>query len=310
MHHSNLQSRIANLQSPTLTGYCLQVSGFTIVRNATLLDFPLEASIRSLLPGVDELVVNVGASEDDTLARVRAIVDPRIRVIESTWDPSQGPAMLAVETERARAACRHPWGMYIQADEVLESGGARRLRETITAVDADPAVEGVLVEYLHFYGGFDTVAINRRWYRRECRAIRLDPTLDIHSFRDAQGFRVGAADRRIRTARSGVRMHHYGWARPAWALAAKRRTDNEIYHWRGKMDQQRPLLPWFPGIRPFTGEHPPEVREWIAARAVGDRLVTAPRFEREHLRLLASNAVERLTGWRPFEYRNYTLVGR
>ena len=142
------------------------VSGFTIVKNATLLDFPLEASIGSLLPGVDELVVNVGASDDDTMDRVRAIGDPRIRIIESTWDPSAGHAMLAVETARAMAACRHPWGIYIQADEVLADGGAVRLREQAVRHHDNPRVEGITVDYLHFYGGFDTVAINRRWYRR------------------------------------------------------------------------------------------------------------------------------------------------
>ena len=31
----------------------MEISGFTIVRNATILDFPLEASIRSLLPVVN-----------------------------------------------------------------------------------------------------------------------------------------------------------------------------------------------------------------------------------------------------------------
>ena len=96
-----------------------QISGFTLVRNATLLDFPVEASIRSLLPVVTELVVNVGTSDDDTLDRVRSIDDPRIRVIESTWDRARGPAMLADETQRAMAACRFAWGMYIQADEVF-----------------------------------------------------------------------------------------------------------------------------------------------------------------------------------------------
>ncbi len=288
----------------------LLLSGFTIVRNASRLDFPLEASLRSLLPAVDELVVNVGRSEDDTLERVRAIADPRIRILETTWDPSQGPAMLAEETNRAMAACRHPWGVYIQADEVLGAGGAERLRDVIARVDADSGVEGVLVDYRHFYGGFDTVAMNRRWYRRECRAVRLGPLAGIHSFRDAQGFRVGPGDRRIRAVTSGAVMHHYGWARPAWALAAKRAADNEIYHWRGKMDQQRPLLPWFPGLAAFTGAHPAEVRDWIAARRSDDPMVAAPRFDREHLRLRLSNLVERLTGWRPFEYRNYTLVRR
>lgn len=286
------------------------VSGFTIVKNATLLDFPLEASIGSLLPGVDELVVNVGTSDDDTLERVRAIGDFRIRILESHWDASVGHAMLAVETARAMAACRHPWGLYIQADEVLADGGALRLRGQVTQHDGNRQVEGIAVEYLHFYGGFDTVAINRRWYRREVRAVRLDPALAIHSFRDAQGFRVAESDRRIRAAASDVVMHHYGWARPAWALAAKRAADNTIYHWRGKMDQDRPLLPWFPGIRRFVGQHPAAIRSWIDARRSDEQLITPARFEREHLRLRVSNAVERLTGWRPFEYRNYTLVAR
>lgn len=286
------------------------VSGFTLVRNATLLDFPLEGSIASVLPGVDELVVNVGRSDDDTRDRVAAIGDPRLRIVESEWDPGMGPAMLSHETARAMAACRHPWGIYIQADEVLEDGGAARLRQVIAGVHADPGVEGVLVDYWHHYGGFDQVAVNRRWYRREVRAVRLDPALAIHSYRDAQGFRVGPADRRIRAVASAVRMHHYGWARPAWALRAKRAADNAIYHWRGKMDQDRPLLPWFPGIRPFDGTHPEPVRAWLRDRATSEPLVADPAFAREHIRIRCSNLVERLTGWRPFEYRNYTLVTR
>lgn len=288
--------------------HTVPVSGFTIVRNATLLDFPLEASLWSVLPGVDELVVNVGASDDDTRERVARVGDARIRIVDSTWDATLGPAMLSTETARAMAACRHDWGIYIQADEVLADGGAVELRRQIGEHRDHPRVEGLAVDYLHFYGGFAQVAVNRRWYRREVRAVRLDAASAVHSFRDAQGFRVGAAHRRIRAVASGVRMHHYGWARPAWALAAKRTADNAIYHWRGKMDQERPLLPWFPGIERFTGLHPAPVREWIAAREHQEPLVAPARFAREHLRLRASNLVERWTGWRPFEYRNYTLV--
>ena len=62
----------------------------------------------------------------------------------------------------------------------------------IERCDADPRVEGILVDYRHFYGGFDTVARNRKWYRREVRAMRLGRDVDVHSFRDAQGFRVGS----------------------------------------------------------------------------------------------------------------------
>ena len=286
----------------------MEISGFTIVRNATVLDFPLEASIRSLLGVVSELVVNVGASEDDTRERVVAIGDPRIRILDTTWDCSRGPAMLAQETQRAMAACRHPWGIYIQADEVLADGGAEALRDVILARDNDARVEGVLVRYRHFYGGFDTVASNRSWYRRETRAVRLGRAHQVHSFRDAQGFRVGPSDRRIRSAPSAAIVHHYGWARPTWALAAKRSEDLAIYPWRRDQDPTRPLLPWFPGITRFSAAHPTVVQPWVAQRRSDTRLIEPTRWQPHHALFLLSELVERATGWRPFEYRNYVTV--
>lgn len=54
------------------------ISGFTFIRNGVELAFPFEASIRSLLPLVDEFVVAVGKGSDDTLARVFApLATPR-----------------------------------------------------------------------------------------------------------------------------------------------------------------------------------------------------------------------------------------
>ena len=44
------------------------ISGFTFIRNGVELGFPFEASIRSLLPLVDEFVVAVGKGSDDTVA--------------------------------------------------------------------------------------------------------------------------------------------------------------------------------------------------------------------------------------------------
>lgn len=284
----------------------MQISGFTIVRNATRLDFPLEASLRSLLPVVNELVVNVGASDDDTLDRVCAIGDPKLRVLQTTWDPGRGTAMLADETQRAMEACQSSWGIYIQADEVFADHGAEHLRAAIERCDGDPRVEGVLVDYRHFYGGFDTVARNRKWYRREVRALRLDPRRDIHSYRDAQGFRVGPDHRRIRVVAGGAVMCHYGWARPVWALTTKRSNDIALDPEHRSGLAARPLLPWFPGIEAFRGEHPAVVRDWIAARRTGDQLIAPRRFEPHHLRLYASQVIEQLTGWRLFEFRNYT----
>jgi hypothetical protein len=286
----------------------VEISGFTIVRNATRLDFPLEASLRSVLPVVNELIVNVGASEDDTAERVYAIGDPKLRVLQTTWDPRRGPAMLADETQRAMAGCRSPWGIYIQADEVFADGGAERVRAVIERCDADPRVEGILVDYQHFYGGFDTVARNRKWYRREVRAVRLGRDVDVRSFRDAQGFRVGPDQRHIRAVSSGAVMHHYGWARPDWALQAKWLENQSRHLGEGAPNDVLSRLPWIPGIEPFTGQHPAAMREWIAARRTAAPLIAPRRFDRQHVRLHASRLIERLTGWRPFEFRNYDEV--
>jgi hypothetical protein len=286
----------------------VKISGFTIVRNAIKLDFPVEASIRSILPVCDEVVVNVGRSEDETLDLVRSIADPRIRILETEWDMTRRNTVLGAETLRAMRACTCPWGIYIQADEVLHEAGAAELAAAMRDHDADPRVEGLLVQYLHFYGGFQTVATHRRWYRREVRAVRLDPALDIRPYQGAQGFRVGPEHRRIRARLTGARMFHYGWARPAQALREKRELGKTMYPWRNA-DERLPLLAWIPGIRPFEGDHPTAAREWIAGRFEDPERVIAPRrFRWHHVRYYISGWIERLTGVRVFEFRNYTIV--
>jgi hypothetical protein len=285
-----------------------KVSGFTIVRNAVQLDFPLEASIGSILPICDEVVVNVGRSSDETLALVRSIADPKVRILETEWDMTLQDTVLSLETQRAMGACRHPWGVYIQADEVLHEEGAERLRRAIEQHDSDEAVEGLLVDYLHFYGGFDTVATHRRWYRREVRAVRLEARWDVRSHEGAQGFRVGPEHRRIRARTTGALMFHYGWARPARALHQKRELDKPLYP-RRRADPSLPLLPWIPGLRRFTGMHPKTARAWLESRRHDpERVIEPRRFRWRYLRYYISGAIERLTGVRVFEFRNYTLI--
>jgi hypothetical protein len=286
----------------------VKISGFTIVRNAIRLDFPIEASIRYILPICDEVVVNVGRSEDETLELVRSISDPKLRIIETEWDMSRRNSVLGLETHRAMQACRYPWGVYIQADEVLHERGGQELASSIQRYDSDPRVEGLLVRYIHFYGGFDTVATHRRWYRREVRAVRLAPELDIRPYQGAQGFRVGPAQRKIRARLTNAEMFHYGWARPSRALKEKRELGRTLYPWRDA-SESRPLLAWIPGIRRFTGTHPGVAHDWIEARRHDPERVIAPRqFRWRFLRYYISGAIERATGVRVFEFRNYTIV--
>jgi len=103
-------------------------------------------------------------------------------------------------------------------------------------------------------------------------------------------------------------MHHYGWARPAWALRSKREQDRIIYDTERQKDPERSLLPWFPGLRPFTDQHPAPVAEWIAARRSREQLIEAPKWNGKDAIARVTFALERVSGWRPFEFRNYTLV--
>jgi hypothetical protein len=286
------------------------LSGFTLVRNAVKIDFPIVPAIRSVLEVCDEVVVNVGKSEDETRDLVASIGDPRVRILDTVWDFTKRNTMLSIETQRAMDACRGSWGIYIQADEVLHERGAHILKEKVAEWDDDERVEGLLVKYLHFYGGFDHIAANRRWYRREVRCIRLGK--DIRPYQGAQGFRVGPGYRKIRARPTDAEMFHYGWARPAKAIREKREISKTIYPWVKKQlekELQTSALDWIPLLKPFTGLHPRAATEWIRERAHDPDRVVGPRdFKLQHVRLYISDWIERLTGARVFEFRNYKVV--
>jgi hypothetical protein len=286
------------------------LSGFTLVRNAVKLDFPIVPAIRSVLEVCDEVVVNVGKSEDETRDLVASVRDPRVRILDTEWDFTKKNIMLSIETQRAMDACRGSWGIYIQADEVLHERGAHTLKERVAEWDADARVEGLLVRYLHFYGGFDRIATSRRWYRREVRCIRLGR--DIRPYQGAQGFRVGPDYRKIRARPTDAEMFHYGWARPARAIKEKHEISKTIYPWsaeRSGKEQARGSLEWIPLLREFAASHPAAAREWIAARTHDpDRVIGPARFKPEHIRFYISDWIERLTGARVFEFRNYEVV--
>jgi len=99
----------------------MKISGFTFCRNMVRYDYPIIESIRSILPIVDEFIVNVGRCDDGTLELVRSIGDPKIRIIQSVWDETlrTGGLIYSQQTNIALAACTGDWAFYLQADEVV-----------------------------------------------------------------------------------------------------------------------------------------------------------------------------------------------
>ena len=106
----------------------MKISGFTIVRNAVKFNYPVVASISSILPICDEFIVNVGDSEDGTLELIRSIDSPKIRIIQNQWDMSQGSEVLSQQTNLALKECRGDWAFYLQSDEVIHEDDLNKLK--------------------------------------------------------------------------------------------------------------------------------------------------------------------------------------
>ena len=58
----------------------MKVSAFTFIKNGQVLGYPFLQSIKSVLPIVDEFVINVGESEDDTLALIESISSAKLEL--------------------------------------------------------------------------------------------------------------------------------------------------------------------------------------------------------------------------------------
>ena len=152
----------------------MKISGFTFVRNGNSLGYPFVPAIRSLLPLCDEIIVNVPRSTDDTLESVKAIGDPKIKILETEWDDNArtGGLVLSHHTNLALEQCSGDWCVYIQADEVLHEDSISAMRSAMERELNNPAVQGLIVDYTHFYGSYWTQTAGFGWYAQEVRVVR------------------------------------------------------------------------------------------------------------------------------------------
>ena len=290
----------------------MKVTGFTFVRNAVRYDYPVVESIRSILPMCDEVVVAVGNSEDATWELVKSIPSDKIRIIETVWDDSlrEGGQVLAVETQKAFEAIDPDtdWAFYIQADEVIHE----RYREGILAAmerwKDHEEVEGLLFNYLHFYGSYDYVGESFRWYRREIRIVRNRK--DIFSYRDAQGFRKGEGEK-LRVKLLDAYVYHYGWVKPPAAMQAKQLNFNRYWHddeWVNRNIASADEFDYtgIDALRHFEGSHPAVMEARIQRQNWKfDHDISHNQFK---IKEKVLRWIEQHTGYRIGEYRNYRVI--
>jgi glycosyltransferase involved in cell wall biosynthesis len=240
-----------------------QLSGFTFLRNAVMLGFPFEASIRSILPIVDEFVVVIGQSDDDTLNRVLSINSPKIRVIQTIWNEkmTQKGFVYAQQKMIAQYACLGDWVFYLEADEIIHEQDHANILEHIKKHHANLKVEAFVFDYYHFYGSPEWIAISPAWYRRECRILRNT----IRSFApDGQYWVVMERNRRGRHPYGvliNAPVYHYGHVRPTKKMNLKLEKNSKYWdkihlsHDYRNVDIQ--------ALKRFSGTHPKYIQEWL-----------------------------------------------
>jgi glycosyltransferase involved in cell wall biosynthesis len=243
------------------------ISGFTFIRNGVELGFPFEASIRSLLPLVDEFVVVVGQSNDDTLARVNAIGSPKIRIIETIWNERMADRGFVYAQQKmiAQYACTGDWAFYLEGDELVHEAELANIRASVDQHHANPAVEALVFDYFHFYGTPEFVANSPAWYRRECRLIRNT----IRSYApDGQYWLITSNHKKPRNAQAALanaHIYHYGWVRSNEAMQKK--LDQVSKFWSHGAPTVRYSQFDAKVLQPFTGTHPELIKPWLESSA-------------------------------------------
>ena len=286
----------------------VSISGFTFIRNGVDLGFPFEASIRSLLPLVDEFVVAVGAGLDDTLARVRAIGDPKIRIVETFWNERMADRGFVYAQQKmiAQYSCTGDWAFYLEGDEVVHEQDLTVIRASIEKHHSNPSVEALVFDYHHFYGSPDWVSISPGWYRRECRLIRNT----IRSYApDGQYWLVTTDHKKGRNpqaALANAHIYHYGWIRRNEDMQKK--LDQVSKYWATAATQVHYSKFDRRALSAFTGSHPAIVKQWLANEAeqvlrLDPDYTPTKKEDKYHL----MRKIETLTGF-DFSRKHFKLV--
>ena len=301
-----------------------KISGFSLVRNGIKFEYPFLESWRSLLPLVDELVINVGVSEDSTLDVARGFAQQegqgKVKIIETHWpvddlQKKKSGLILSEQTNLILDHCTHRWCFYLQADEVLHEDDDGVIRQSIHSAMTKKC-EAVVFEYQHFYGSYNVIQKTRSSYRREIRII--DRLCGARSVGDAQSFRkpnaAGALTEKLTAVLSPARVFHYGWVRTPQAMKEKTVFMDQLYH-GDPVDQtglphtgQNFKYKRFWGLREYQGTHPQVMKNRIQSKGWTWDLKSSPFvFTLTDFKKVVLDTLERFTGYRAFEFKNYKV---
>ena len=206
----------------------INLFGFTLLRNGVKYDYSFKESLLSLAPIVQKVYLALDPGTDTSESEIKKL--PFVKIIPSVWDMTLKKGyVLSVETNKALEALRadhqadkNAWGIYLQGDEVLHEDDYEILKRDIEEAHRN-GCDAISFRYLHFWQTHHHIAISKRWYPTEIRALKLDSK--IESWGDAQGFRLYH-----KVFNSEARIYHYGHVREQSSYVEKMRDMGSLYY--------------------------------------------------------------------------------
>ena len=241
----------------------MKVSAFTFIKNGQLLGYPFIQSIKSILPIVDEFIINVGLGEDNTLDEIKKINDPKIRIIQSHWNDNMKDRGFVYGQQKmvAQYNCTGDWAFYIEGDEIYHENDLDRIYMSMKEHLNNSNVEALIFDFYHFYGNGNSYLDSPGWYRAEARIIKN--SLRTYAPDGLFWLVLGSNKngRYPKARHTGAKCYHYGWVRSEHQMNLK--SEKVQKYWGGnakkidysKMDQSI--------IREFKGTHPKIIQNWL-----------------------------------------------
>jgi hypothetical protein len=298
----------------------MKVSGFSYVRNGFDYGVPFVEAIKSALSICDEFIIAVGDSNDGTREAICDLQSDKIRIIDTIWDPNlkTGGKIFAQQTNIALDQITGDWAFHIQADEVIHEKQIDHIKKAIDKYDTDSSLDGFILPFLHFWGGYNYTRNSRRVHNFEVRVFRNNR--GVRSYRDSQGFRkYKSKEGYENNTDKGEKLHvklvdavvyHYNGVRPPAAFRKKAQMFGEQYLEKEEVEKQLNKInfDWnnVDRVVLFKGEHPSYMQEKVNAQNWEYTFDKSKARWKLKDRLI--QPIEDLIGFKFGEYKNYKLI--
>jgi hypothetical protein len=280
----------------------MKISGFSYVRNGFDYGVPFIEAIQSALPICDEFIIAVGDSTDGTREAIVNLNSNKIKIIDTIWDSN----------------LKTGGQIFAQADEVIHENQIANIKNAIEKYNGDHKVDGFILPFIHFWGGYNYYRNTRRVHNFEVRVFRNN--LGVRSYRDSQGFRKyksveGYQNGTDKGEKLSVKLveatvYHYNGVRPPVSFRKKAQMFGEQYHDKDAVEKQlaKTNYGWHNVDRVvlFTGTHPCYMQEKVNHQNwdyTFDKSKAKWKLKDRFIQ-----PIEDIIGFKIGEYKNYNLI--